>query len=171
MSAATPEPTAAHALHETPQFAAAADTPIVASVAEPNTSPATVPEDLSPLMTATATTQTVTTESPASEQQPAKNAEEGEPQNDLTQKFTEVEWKAVKELRVSVSSWLRNNPAERAWQSQLPDIFAEAYPEQSKARETPVNLWGVMLDPVNSKSDARVSVILMKFLRARFVHF
>jgi len=68
-----------------------------------------------------------------------------------------------------VSSSFRNALAERHQQSQLPDVFADAYPEQSEARETPVDLWGVILDPVNPKSDARVSVILMKFLRARFV--
>src|SRR5260221_9213961 len=52
-------------------------------------------------------------------------------------------------------------------QALLPDIFVEAYPDQPKAGETPISLWGVTLDPANPQSDARVSVILMKFLRAR----
>jgi hypothetical protein len=52
-------------------------------------------------------------------------------------------------------------------QAQLPDVIADAYPDQPKARETSVTLWGVTLDPTNPQSDARVSVILMKFLRAR----
>jgi hypothetical protein len=73
-----------------------------------------------------------------------------EPQNKLTQKFTEAEWKALIEFR-----------------AQLHDAFAEAYPDQPNARETPITLWGITLDPANPQGDARVSVILMKFLRAR----
>ena len=52
-------------------------------------------------------------------------------------------------------------------QVQLPDIFAEAYPDEPKAREIPVTMWGVTLDPLNPKKDPRISVVLMKFLRAR----
>ncbi|KAG1850709.1 CRAL-TRIO domain-containing protein [Suillus subluteus] len=63
-----------------------------------------------------------------------------EPQNPLTEKFTEAEWKALKEFR-----------------STLPETFKEAFPEQDDAGSTSYNLWG----------DARVSVVLMKFLRAR----
>ena len=54
---------------------------------------------------------------------------------------------------------------------QLPDVFADAYTDQPKAREASITLWGVPLDPTKPQSDARVSVILMKFLRARWCSF
>ncbi|EIN09582.1 CRAL/TRIO domain-containing protein, partial [Punctularia strigosozonata HHB-11173 SS5] len=73
-----------------------------------------------------------------------------EPQNALTEKFTEEEWKALKELR-----------------SQLPDIFADAYDNKEGAKTTPITIWGVTIDPQNPTSSAKVSVVLMKFLRAR----
>ncbi|KAF9525364.1 CRAL-TRIO domain-containing protein [Crepidotus variabilis] len=76
-----------------------------------------------------------------------------EPQNPLTQKFTEAEWKSLKEFRI-----------------QLPDIFAEAYPDNPEAKETPISLWGVDIDPTNPVGDARVSVVLLKFLRARHLN-
>jgi len=70
-----------------------------------------------------------------------------EPQNALTQKFTEEEWKGVKELR-----------------AQLPEILKEALPDKDEA--APITLWGVEISPAGPH-DARVSVILIKFLRAR----
>ncbi|KDR80634.1 hypothetical protein GALMADRAFT_240979 [Galerina marginata CBS 339.88] len=73
-----------------------------------------------------------------------------EPQNTLTKKFTEAEWKSLSKFR-----------------TQLPDIFANAYPDNPKAREQPIALWGITIDPAQPQKDARVSVILMKFLRAR----
>ncbi|KJA28194.1 hypothetical protein HYPSUDRAFT_129907 [Hypholoma sublateritium FD-334 SS-4] len=73
-----------------------------------------------------------------------------EPQNSLTQKFTNAEWTALKELR-----------------AKLPDTFAEAFPDNENARSTPITIWGVTVDPNNPQADARVSVVLMKFLRAR----
>jgi len=72
-----------------------------------------------------------------------------EPQNPLTEKFTEQEWAALKEFR-----------------NELPAIFQDAY-EDPKAAETSVMFWGVDIDPAHPNTDARVSVILMKFLRAR----
>lgn len=72
-----------------------------------------------------------------------------EPQNALTEKFTEKEWAALKELR-----------------PLLPDILEKAYDSKEGARTTPIVIWGVTLDP-NGKKDARASVVLMKWLRAR----
>lgn len=48
----------------------------------------------------------------------------------------------------------------------MPETFKEAFPEQDGAGLTPYNLWGVTISPLKPK-DARVSVVLMKFLRAR----
>ncbi|KAF6761489.1 CRAL-TRIO domain-containing protein [Ephemerocybe angulata] len=79
-----------------------------------------------------------------------KEAEVEEPQNTLTSLFLEAEWKALKDFR-----------------AQLPEIFADAYPDKPNAKITPVTLWGISIDPTNPKADARVSVVLMKFLRAR----
>lgn len=77
--------------------------------------------------------------------------EEPELQNALTEKFTEAEWKALKEFR-----------------PHLPKIFAEAYhPDDLNATSAPIQLWGVTIDPEAPHNDAKVSVILMKFLRAR----
>ncbi|KAG5634866.1 hypothetical protein H0H81_000466 [Sphagnurus paluster] len=72
-----------------------------------------------------------------------------EPQNTLTNRFTQAEWEALRKFR-----------------SELPDIFAEGFPDDPKARDKPISFWGVLIDP-NHPLDARVSVILMKFLRAR----
>ncbi|KAF7309950.1 CRAL-TRIO domain-containing protein [Mycena indigotica] len=71
-----------------------------------------------------------------------------EPQNALTEKFTGYEWKALTELRKTI-----------------PDALVKAY-EKPEAKTTPIILWGVHIDPTNLV-DAKVSVILMKFLRAR----
>lgn len=53
-------------------------------------------------------------------------------------------------------------------QSLLPDILEKAYDSKEGARTTPIVIWGVTLDP-NGKKDARASVVLMKWLRARSV--
>jgi len=79
----------------------------------------------------------------------AAESEEPEPQNALTEKFTEQEWTALKEFR-----------------KQLPETLADAYSDAKEARGTPVKLWGVELNPDGTKS-AKASVVLMKFLRAR----
>ncbi|KAI0306110.1 CRAL-TRIO domain-containing protein [Multifurca ochricompacta] len=75
--------------------------------------------------------------------------EDDEPQNALTRKFTEKEWAALKDFR-----------------PLLPDILEKAYDGKEGARTTPIVIWGVELDP-NRKKDARASVVLMKWLRAR----
>ncbi|KAJ7491906.1 CRAL TRIO domain-containing protein [Mycena latifolia] len=79
---------------------------------------------------------------------PAK-PETPEPQNALTEAFTGYEWKALTEFRKTV-----------------PDSLAKAYTEKPDAKTAPITLWGVRIDPANLV-DARVSVVLMKFLRAR----
>lgn len=79
----------------------------------------------------------------------AENKAEEEPQSPLTQKFTASEWAALKEFR-----------------TLLPEIFASAYDDKPDAKTTPVTIWGVTLDP-SGKPDARASVVLMKWLRAR----
>ncbi|KAM6497051.1 CRAL-TRIO domain containing protein [Amanita muscaria] len=79
---------------------------------------------------------------------PAEAEDEAEPQNPLTQRFTEQEWHALKGFR-----------------EQLPAMLEDAY-EDPKARETPFKIWGITIDPVHPNNDARVSVVLMKFLRA-----
>ncbi|KAH8828721.1 CRAL TRIO domain-containing protein [Flagelloscypha sp. PMI_526] len=98
----------------------------------------TPPTEPKPSTTAAASAPTPTT----------KN--EKEPQNDLTKKFTDAEWKALK-----------------AFRSQLPEIFSEAYTDEPKLKNEPTKIWGISVDPSNPTADARVSVILMKFLRAR----
>ncbi|KAI0832083.1 CRAL-TRIO domain-containing protein [Trametes gibbosa] len=76
----------------------------------------------------------------------AEEPEAEEPQNALTRKFTDAEWKAVKELR-----------------AKLPEVFAKAYPDVSPA-PTSIELWGVTL---STAPGAKASVILAKFARAR----
>jgi hypothetical protein len=69
-------------------------------------------------------------------------------QNKFVQEFTPEEAKAVKELK-----------------SQLPDILKASTPETGDA---PLNsLWGVPLEA--ESTDERLEVILIKFLRARYV--
>lgn len=72
-----------------------------------------------------------------------------EPQNELTRKFTSTEWDAL-----------------RAFRSTLPKILSEAFPDKPGVESNPYTLWGVTIDPAKPK-DSRVSVVLMKFLRAR----
>ncbi|KAF9454230.1 CRAL/TRIO domain-containing protein [Macrolepiota fuliginosa MF-IS2] len=86
---------------------------------------------------------------PAAPAAPEKISDEPEPQNVLTERFTTAEWTALKEFR-----------------SLLPDILADAFPDDPKAKETPFTIWGVKVDP-SSPRNAKVSVVLMKFLRAR----
>ncbi|KAJ6527197.1 hypothetical protein DFH09DRAFT_1414438 [Mycena vulgaris] len=80
---------------------------------------------------------------------PAAAPETPEPQNGLAEKFTGYEWKALAEFRKTV-----------------PESLAKAYTEKLDARTTPITLWGVQIDPANLV-DARVSVVLMNFLRVR----
>ncbi|KAH7920377.1 CRAL/TRIO domain-containing protein [Leucogyrophana mollusca] len=73
-----------------------------------------------------------------------------EPQNALTSKFTKAEWDAL-----------------RAFRATLPTVFADAFPDRPDAGTTAITMWGVTIDPAHPAKDARVSVVLMKFLRAR----
>ncbi|TFY51001.1 hypothetical protein EVG20_g11217, partial [Dentipellis fragilis] len=72
-----------------------------------------------------------------------------EPQNALTKLFTPQEWEALK-----------------AFRKELPEVFASAYDTKPDAKTTAIQLWGVTLDP-NGTKDAKASVILIKWLRAR----
>ncbi|KIM56052.1 hypothetical protein SCLCIDRAFT_29952 [Scleroderma citrinum Foug A] len=74
---------------------------------------------------------------------------DAEPQNELTTKFSSAEWGAL-----------------RTFRSQLPLIFSEAFPDNPDAGSSSYTMWGVTIDPAHPK-DARVSIVLMKFLRAR----
>ncbi|KAJ7257949.1 CRAL-TRIO domain-containing protein [Mycena haematopus] len=78
----------------------------------------------------------------------AAEPEKPEPQNALTEKFTGYDWKALTEFRKLV-----------------PESLVKAY-ERPEAKTTAITLWGVRIDP-NNLVDARTSVVLMKFLRAR----
>jgi hypothetical protein len=70
----------------------------------------------------------------------------------LTKKFTKAEWKGVRDLG-----------------ALLPGIFADAYDKDTEASNKIVRMWGVDIDPQHPAKDARVSVILVKFLRAQYV--
>lgn len=74
--------------------------------------------------------------------------QEAEPQNALTQKFTDTEWTALKEFRASLKL-----------------VFDEAYSD-SDTKPVSINLWGIEL-AADAPKNAKASVILMKFLRAR----
>ncbi|EKM50159.1 uncharacterized protein PHACADRAFT_213912 [Phanerochaete carnosa HHB-10118-sp] len=73
---------------------------------------------------------------------------QAEPQNPLTLRFTEAEWKALRKLR-----------------PLLPEIRRIAY-DGSDTPKT-FSIWGVTIDPMDPAADARASVVLVKFLRAR----
>jgi len=89
-----------------------------------------------------------------------------EPQNPLTERFTTQEWIVLKEFRVTQTySQLYTSPLTSI-QDALPEILAQAFPDNPKAKETPFSMWGVKIDP-NNPRDAKISVVLMKFLRAR----
>ncbi|KAF5361723.1 hypothetical protein D9756_002255 [Leucocoprinus leucothites] len=115
--------------------------------------PATV-ETPTPAATAEAPQPAATPKSPTepatvTAASPEKTQEAPEPQNPLTEKFTAQEWIVLKEFR-----------------DALPEILALAFPDDPKAKETPITMWGVKIDP-NNPRNAKVSVVLMKFLRAR----
>ncbi|KAI0309624.1 CRAL-TRIO domain-containing protein [Amylostereum chailletii] len=80
---------------------------------------------------------------------PTEPADEEEPQNALTKKFTEAEWAALKDFR-----------------THLPEVFKQAYKEKENYAPAPIDIWGVTIDP-SGKKDAKASVVLMKWLRAR----
>ncbi|KAJ6581194.1 CRAL-TRIO domain-containing protein [Mycena capillaripes] len=154
-------------MSETPAPAAE---PAPTSAAAPPAPTPTVPADPEPPVTTAMPTETTAADTPAPPQPgatpvpptsaaptaeptsapPAAAAEpeKPEPQNALTEKFTGYEWKALTEFRKLV-----------------PESLVKAY-EKPEAKTTAISLWGVRIDPSNLV-DARVSVILMKFLRAR----
>jgi hypothetical protein len=80
-----------------------------------------------------------------------KDVEEAE-LTPLTKKFTEPEWEALRKFR-----------------ALLPAAFADAYDNDPEAKNKTIRMWGVDIDPQHPEKDARVSVILVKFLRARYV--
>lgn len=53
----------------------------------------------------------------------------------------------------------------RTWQTALPLIIEEAVPKDPEGRFRVIDMWGVPLDP-SKVDDARVSVILLKFVKA-----
>ncbi|KAK7056327.1 Non-classical phosphatidylinositol transfer protein (PITP) [Paramarasmius palmivorus] len=105
------------------------------AVAVPPAAPTTAPE--------------AKTEPKAAEPSKTEEKVAEEPQNALTERFTQAEWNALKEFRKS-----------------LPEMLAAAYTEKADAKTSPITLWGVKIDPANPL-DAKTSVVLMKFLRAR----
>ncbi|KAG6902585.1 hypothetical protein C0995_014592 [Termitomyces sp. Mi166 len=135
--AAEPAPSTKTLPKPTPAAVVADET--LASASTATSAPPTAPQDVK-----NAPDTTVSTESDA------KDARVAEPQNTLTKQFTEGEWAALKEFRV-----------------ELPEIFAEGFPDDPKASEKVITFWGVSIDPKAPSVDARVSVVLMKFLRAR----
>ncbi|EMD38799.1 hypothetical protein CERSUDRAFT_112536 [Gelatoporia subvermispora B] len=160
MSEPTHEPTTAA---PEPTLAIATD---AAPAAEAATTAASAPEPTSVEPTKTTETTATTTEA-APPLEPAQLAEPtvaavpaptsdqpfqdtvpvptDDPQNALTEKFTEPERAALKELR-----------------AQLSEAIAGAVTDRES-----VTLWGVPLSGDAPATDARVSVVLMKFLRAR----
>ncbi|KAK7031400.1 CRAL-TRIO domain-containing protein [Favolaschia claudopus] len=143
-SPAEPTPTAA--------AAAPAPAPVPTPTAAPSSVDAEMPAKDSPAPPQPGATPSVpepTKEAtPAATSTPAAS-EKSEPQNALTEKFTGYEWKALTEFRKLV-----------------PESLAKAYSEKTDAKTTAITLWGVRIDP-NNLVDARTSVVLMKFLRAR----
>ena len=95
-------------------------------------------------------------------------AAESEPQNPLTREFTEKEWQALREFRVCrfCRCSYRCIDSLVSTKIRLPYIFETSSPEKPN-KLVPSNLWGVPIDPSNPVGDARVSVVLIKFLRAR----
>lgn len=108
---------------------------------------------------ATAEPTSVPTTSPVEPEKP-------EPQNALTEKFTGYEWKALTEFRVFAPSMTTRLILMGCVQKLVPESLVQAY-EKPEAKTTPITLWGVRIDPTNLV-DARTSVVLMKFLRARY---
>jgi hypothetical protein len=60
--------------------------------------------------------------------------------------------------------------ADSYTQGSIPRILAEAFPYRQNSMSTPTNLWGVIIDPRNPE-DARVSALLMRFLRTQYGGF
>ncbi|KAJ7636083.1 CRAL TRIO domain-containing protein [Mycena polygramma] len=137
-AAAPPAPTATPTVLAVPEPPVTTTMPAETTAAPPQPGATPVP----PAATAPAAEPTAAPATTAAE------PEKPEPQNALTEKFTGYEWKALVEFRKLV-----------------PEALVKAY-EKPEAKTTAISLWGVRIDPSNLV-DARVSVILMKFLRAR----
>ncbi|KAF8824585.1 hypothetical protein HHX47_DHR8000486 [Lentinula edodes] len=54
----------------------------------------------------------------------------------------------------------------KAFRVEIPDALASAYPDKNNPKTADVKLWGVTIESSNLL-DAAMSVVLMKFLRAR----
>ncbi|KAJ7781865.1 CRAL-TRIO domain-containing protein [Mycena maculata] len=123
------------------------ETPV--APAEPLAPTPTVPAEMPTQTTADAPAPPQPGATPATATEKSPPASTEEPQNALTEQFTGYEWKALTEFRKTI-----------------PDSLAKAYDSRPDAKTTPITLWGVKIDPTNL-ADARTSVVLMKFLRAR----
>ncbi|KAJ6485875.1 CRAL-TRIO domain-containing protein [Mycena sanguinolenta] len=148
MSAADPT-SAAEPPAPTPTVPTDPAPPVVTPAPEMSSSDSPAPPQpgatpVAPAPTVEATPAPTSTTTPA----PAAETEKPEPQNALTEKFTGFEWKALAEFRKLV-----------------PESLVKAY-ERSEAKTAAITLWGVRIDPTDLV-DARTSVVLMKFLRAR----
>ncbi|KAG6869206.1 hypothetical protein C0993_009069 [Termitomyces sp. T159_Od127] len=142
------EPGATPVAAELPSTTGTLPSPTPAAVASEDT-PAPEPTATS-APSATSQVMKNNTDIMASNETGAKDGELIEPQNALTRQFTQREWEALKEFR-----------------EKLPEIFAEGYPDDPKASARAITFWGISIDPMAPAVDARVSVVLMKFLRAR----
>ena len=177
-AASLPEPTVTSAQVET-TTAAPVPEPTQQIVAEttiaPETTSTTMPDATTPALSTAVETpveKPSATPSSAAKVEIAGGdtvSETAEPQNSLTKKFTDAEWAALKELRVRpiIVVYVNVDVDNRLYQAKLPDTFAEAFPDNENAHSTPITIWGVSIDPNNLQADARVSVVMMKFLRAR----
>ncbi|KAI0047854.1 CRAL/TRIO domain-containing protein [Auriscalpium vulgare] len=140
-TAAAPQPGAA----PTPPAPVTSDAPTTDVPASPTPAPKAIAEE----QPAAPEPTTQPTPTPTTTTKPGADVHDDEPQNTLTKKFTDAEWKALKEFR-----------------PLLPEILEKAYDEKPDAKSTPITIWGVTLDPSGAK-DAKASVVLMKWLRAR----
>ncbi|KAJ2933139.1 hypothetical protein H1R20_g3940, partial [Candolleomyces eurysporus] len=152
---ATPSKPAAEASNEAPREVPAPEIKETPKAAEETSATDTAPQ--SDMLATKATPAEGEKKEPTVTSTPVTTAadakvpdDDKEPQNTLTERFTRAEWDVLKKFR-----------------AELPEIFAEAYTDKSDAKTAPITFWGVPIDPQNPKADARVSVILMKFLRAR----
>lgn len=105
------------------------------------------------------------------EAQPSSAPEHPEPQNALSQKFTEKEWAALRDFRVNTFDL--NYPIDGLTggddaQAALPQLLKDSYVDEPAKVLTSVKLWGVELN-LDGVKTAKESVVLMKFLRARSV--
>lgn len=138
-----------------PEPVAVAAAPAAPALAEPTPvepTPAAAAPTPAPEPAAPAPPPAPTSEPAAAVAVVAEPPAEKEAQTALTRAFTEAEWTALRGLR-----------------AELPAALAAARPEDADASTKPVMLYGVPLDPAHPGADVRASVVLMKFLRARFV--